>query len=641
MFSKQRRRISMLVLFAMVLGVFLGAGAEVSYAASEKKVTIMHVNDVHGRIREDDYEGAIGFAKLKTKLDSLKKENPNTLLVGAGDIVHGTTEVNLTEGENIVNLMNDVGFDLMTPGNHDFNYGWKRLVELKDIAKFPIITANVVKDNGESDFDGTFIKEVDGLKLGFFGLTTEETAFKTHPDNTVGIKFLDPIESAKKAVAKLEKEKVDMVIGLVHLGNEGTTLTKVDDLLKAVDGIDLVIDGHSHEKENKIVNDTLLVQAGEYTKNLGLVDITFKDKKVEKVEASLFPYEEATKLKANPAIEKEIAKIEEANKPILEEVVGETKVKLDGEREDVRTKETNLGNLIADAMLASADADLAFTNGGGIRASIEKGKVTVGDIITTVPFTNTLAVVEAKGSEILAALERGVDSYPEQAGHFPQVAGMTYEFDPNQKVGQRIARVTIGGEALEKTKTYKVVTNDFIAAGGDGYTMFEGKAFVEEGGLLSDVLRAYFDKVKTVEPKVEGRIKIVEKQVEPIDPEVINIELDGKSIFIPESLGKVFMENNRTYIPIRAFAENLEMDIKWNGKTRTVTLDDVIKITIGEKKINVGTNVVEMDVEAKLIKGRTYVPVRFISEVLGYEVEFDSTTNTVIITTPAAEIPAA
>lgn len=641
MFKKQRKSISMVLAFAMMVTMLVGSFTTESYAASEKKITIVHVNDVHARIKEDERENAIGFAKLKTKIDSLKKENPNTLLVGAGDIVHGTTEVNLTKGENIVNLMNSVGFDLMTPGNHDFNYGWERLVELKKIAKFPVITANVVKDNGESDFDGIFVKEIDGVKLGFFGLTTEETAFKTHPDNTIGIKFLDPIEQAKKAVTKLQEDKVDMIIGLVHLGNEGTTLTKADDLLKAVDGIDLLIDGHSHEEENKIVNNTLLVQAGEYTKNLGIVEINFKDNKVEKITPTLFKYEEAKELKADPTIEKEIEKIEEANKPILEEVVGETKVNLDGERENVRTKETNLGNLIADAMLSSTKSDLAFTNGGGIRASIGEGKVTVGDIITAVPFTNTMAVVEAKGSEILLALERGVDSYPEQAGHFPQVAGMTYEFDPNQPVGSRIGKVTIAGADLDKNKTYKVVTNDFIAAGGDGYTMFEGKSFVEEGGLLSDVLRAYFDKVKTVEPKVDGRIKIVEREVTPVDPKALKIEIDGKVMVVPEDLGKAFVENSRTFIPVKAFADYFGLETEWNGKTKTVTLDKNIQLIIGDKNIKTEKDTVKMDVAPQIIKDRTYIPIRFVSEVLGYEVDWDKDTNTVIIKTIAVEEPAA
>ncbi len=190
-----------------------------------------------------------------------------------------------------------------------------------------------------------------------------------------------------------------------------------------------------------------------------------------------------------------------------------------GERAKARTGETNLGNLITDAMLAGvADADVAFANGGGIRASIPAGDVTFGDVITAFPFTNTLAVIEVSGKELMAALEHGVDLFPDEAGHFPHVSGMTYKFDPEKPVGSRIHSVMIKGQALDMSKTYKLVTNDFMADGGDGYTMFKGKTFVAEGGLLSDVLIEYFEKMKEVNPALEGRI-VAEKAAVVVVPE--------------------------------------------------------------------------------------------------------------------------
>ncbi len=633
MFTNSKRRFSILLTLALVLSFILGSISNIAYADSSKKITIVHVNDVHGRVKEDEREGAIGYSKLKTYLDSLKEKNPNTLLLNAGDTLHGTTLVNVTEGKTMVELMNKVGFDAMTPGNHDFNYGYERLVELKDMANFPFITANVVREkDGKSDFKPYIVKEIDGVKVGIFGLTTEETVFKSHPDNTKGVKFINPIKAAKDSVKALKDEKADIIIALGHIGVEGTTLTDTKEILKEVKGIDIFIDGHSHEETNEKVGDTLLVQAGEYTKNLGLIDIEY-DKGIKSIKTDLFKYEEAKKLKENEEINKEIEKIDEINKPILDVVVGETKVELDGVRGNVRTKETNLGNLVADSMLAATEADIAFTNGGGIRAPIKKGTVRVGDIITTVPFTNTLAVIEASGEEILKALERGVDSYPEEAGHFPQLAGINFSFDPNAEVGKRVVSVSINGEELDKNKTYKVVTNDFIAAGGDGYTMFEGKPFVAEGGLLSDVLIEHFKNVKTVEPKVEGRIKIAHKQIEDLSEakNSLNLKINGKLITIPENFGKIYIKDSRTLVPVRFVSEKLGHKVKWDGKNRVVTIDDRIKLKEGEKIIEVDGKKLEMDSALTINNSRSYLPLRFVSEALGYEVKWDKDTRTVDI----------
>jgi len=191
-------------------------------------------------------------------------------------------------------------------------------------------------------------------------------------------------------------------------------------------------------------------------------------------------------------------------------------------------------------MLKSTGADIAITNGGGIRASISAGDVKVNDILTSFPFTNTLAVIEVTGAEVLQALERGVDTYPEAAGHFPHVSGMTYKFDPSKEVGSRVSEVLIKGEALDPDKTYKLVTNDFMASGGDGYTMFEGKPFVAEGGLLSDVLIDYFKEVGEVEPAVEGRVAVVEVEAPVEKPVEEAKEYKVKSGDVLWKIGKMF-----------------------------------------------------------------------------------------------------
>lgn len=376
MMLRNKRVLSIFLSIALVLGILMGGAPKVAFAEEGKTLTIVHMNDVHGRLLPDDREGGMGFGRFKTKLDELKAENPNFLLLNAGDTLHGTTLINVTEGETMVNLMNLVGFDAMTPGNHDFNYGTERLLELKSMAEFPILGSNILKEaDGTSDFDPYVIKEFDGFKVGVFGLGTEETKYKSHPNNTIGIKFEDPIAVAEKMVKELKEKEVDVIVALVHLGIEGSLETTSKELAEKVKGIDLIIDGHSHEELNMVVGDALLVQAGYYMRNIGVVELEIVDGKVSKKTASLISSEDTKDLTPNPEIEDEIKKIEEINKPIVDVVVGKAKVDLLGERADVRTGETNLGNLITDAMLKSTGADVAFTNGGGIRASIPAGEV--------------------------------------------------------------------------------------------------------------------------------------------------------------------------------------------------------------------------------------------------------------------------
>ncbi len=518
---RNRKVLSIILSFALILGIMIVPGKIAFAEDAPKTLTIVHVNDVHGRLKLNDRGKEIGFARLKTKIDELKAADPNVLVLNAGDTFHGDVDVNLSQGEFMVKMMEAVGFDLMVPGNHDFNYGYARLLELKEMAKFPIISANIKKDaDGSSDFEAYVIEELpNGLKVGIFALTTEETKFKSHPDNSVGINFGKPVEEAKKAIKALKEQKVDVIIALTHIGNEGTTLTTTKQIAREVEGIDLIVDGHSHEISNELVNGVLIVQAESYTKNIGVVNLEVVDGKVSKKEARLIGYDVAKDLVPDATIEAELKKIDDINAPLKARVVGKSKVELVGERALARTGETNLGNLITDAMLSGvADADLAFANGGGIRASIAEGDVTFGDIITAFPFTNTLAVIEVTGAEIMAALEHGVDLFPAEAGHFPHVSGMTYKFDASKPVGERILEATIKGEPLDTAKTYKLVTNDFMATGGDDYTMFKGKLFVAEGGLLSDVLIAYFEEKGEVNPVLENRIVAINVP-EVVEPE--------------------------------------------------------------------------------------------------------------------------
>lgn len=519
---RNKRKISLFLSLVMVLGIVFGILPEQAFADDTVSLKILHTNDIHGRFEySDGREASIGFAKLKTKIDEVRAANSNVLLLDGGDTTHGTVDINLTEGKAMIDFMNTVKYDAMVSGNHDFNYGYERLLELRNLADFPVLAANVKKEDGSMDFESYKIQEMNGIKVGMFGLATEETKYKSSPTNTEGIDFTSYIEASRKAVAYFKDKNVDLIVAITHIGIDEETDVTTKDIAKEVDGIDVIIDGHSHTElpEGLVVNNTLIAQTGSYLKNLGMVDIEFKGGKVVSKKASLFSSVEAADIIEDPDMKAEIDAMLSSNEEVKKQVIGKSTVDLDGEREIVRKEESTLGNVITDAMLKSSGADVALTNGGGIRASIEKGDITLGAVMNAFPFTNFLRTIEVTGAEILQALEHGVDSFPGTAGKFPHVAGMKYVFDPYKPAGERVVDVKIAGKKLVEDQKYKLVTNDFVAIGGDGYEMFKGKKIIAEGALLSDVLVEYFNSEGTISPSIEGRITTLDGPVERLDGE--------------------------------------------------------------------------------------------------------------------------
>jgi len=478
--------------------------------AEKVDLVILHTNDTHSRLEEGSYAG-MGFAKISTLVENFRSESENVLVLDAGDTFHGQTIANLVRGESVVKIMNKIGYDAMVPGNHDFNYGQERLLELEEMADFTILATNVKKGDN-SLLDAYLIKDVAGVRVAIFGLATPETTYKTHPNNVKGLDFVDPVAIARESVSELDG-KADIIIALTHLGiSEGSEYTSKR-IAEEVDGIDLIVDGHSHNdlEEGLMVNDTLIVMAGEYDKNLGKVTLTLEDGQLINKSAELVSKEAANEVVEDQEIINLLAEIKDGIEEITSVVVGNTSVILDGERENVRSKETNLGNLITDAMLDAVDVDCAITNGGGIRSSIAAGEITKGDVITVLPFGNFLVVKELSGSVILNAIEHAIAAYPAKEGKFPQVAGLNFIFDPSRPAGERVLEIEIAGETVDYNKNYLLATNDFMAAGGDGYTMFQESAIVQEAGSLEEVVMDYISKRGIVNPKIEGRILTVEE----------------------------------------------------------------------------------------------------------------------------------
>ncbi|MFK4472445.1 5'-nucleotidase/UDP-sugar diphosphatase [Paenibacillus sp. RC73] len=489
--------------------VSTGTAGAATPPVSGKHITILHTNDTHSHVVANDKE--MGFAKLAGIIDQYRASNPNTLLLDDGDTVHGTTFATLVNGESIVKVVNKLGYDAMVPGNHEFNYGWKHLVELSKEIQFPVLSANIKQTDGTRLFQPYVIKEVDGVKIGIIGLTTPETAYKTNPKNVEGIQFTDPAAEAKAAVDEI-RSKVDVVVVLGHLGQDASSKDTSLKVVKEVPGIDIFIDGHSHTVlEKGLVGDngTLIASAGEYTKYLGVVDLWVDGGKVTQKQAKLIDSTQAADIQPNAEITSLIASIQKEQEPILKEVVAQTSVNLEGAREKVRAGETNLGDLLTDAMRDISGADVALTNGGGIRASIKTGTVTKGDIITVLPFGNQIVTLKVKGSDIQAALENGTASYPEPSGGFPQVSGISFKIDTSAAKGSRVHSILIGGKTLDPDATYTLATNDFTAVGGDQYTMFAKYPQAGMFGSLDEALIRYMQKVgsASLQVQADGRIQ--------------------------------------------------------------------------------------------------------------------------------------
>ncbi|WP_080843959.1 5'-nucleotidase C-terminal domain-containing protein [Cytobacillus gottheilii] len=509
--------------------------AQLDLGAAEQEsgfnLSIMHTNDSHAHVEQYPY--------LISAVKELRAEKQNSVLLDAGDVFSGTLFFRQYEGLADLHFMNELQFDAMTFGNHEFDKDSQVLANFIEEMKFPMVSANVNVTNDEilspyfKDEIGTadseasifpaIVKEIDGEKVGIFGLTTEDTEFLASPSEDVV--FEDAVVKAQETVELLENAGVNKIIALTHLG-----YTPDLNLANEVDGIDVIVGGHSHTIIDETVvvekeEPTLIVQTGEYLTNLGLLDVTFDENGVITKHAG-----ELLELEKYEADSQAQEKVNEFQQPLIEmeqEVVGHTTVNLNGERNDVRTKETNLGNLIADGMLAKANefvkTDIAIQNGGGIRASINEGDITLGEVLTVLPFGNTLVTIELTGEEILAALEHSVGSVETGEGRFLQVAGMQFKYDQNKPAGQRVWSVEVktdnGFEPLNLEQMYNVATNAYTADGGDGYEML--KTAKEEGRMTElflvdfEVFLSHLENSGTVSPEIEGRI------VQEVKPDLV------------------------------------------------------------------------------------------------------------------------
>ncbi|MEM7613527.1 MAG: bifunctional metallophosphatase/5'-nucleotidase [Pseudomonadota bacterium] len=502
-------------------------------ALADYQLTILHTNDFHARFEPisgsdgpcaaaDNAAGACfgGVARLVTAVADARARSSNAILVDGGDQFYGTLFYTYYKGAMAAEFMNTLGYDAMTVGNHEFDDGPEVLRDFLDAVTFPVLMSNA-DVSGEPLLADRLAKstilERGGARLGLIGLTPENTPELASPGRN--IVFTAPADALAEEVARLEAEGIDKIIVLSNSGYEVDLA-----LAEAVPEVDVIVGGHSNTLLSNtqegaagpyptMVGTTAVVQAYAYGKFLGELNVTFDEAGV-----ILAAVGEPLLLDASVAEDSAtLARVAELSAPLDEirnQVVAETAAPIEGDQDVCRAMECEMGNLVADAMLERVKdqgIQIAIANAGGLRASIDVGEVTRGEVLTVLPFQNTLATFQITGAQIVAALENGVSQVEAGSGRFPQIAGMRFVWDPAQAPGARIVEVMVkadgGSEPIDPEAVYGVVSSNFVRGGGDGYAMFtQAEEAYDFGPDLADVTTEYLAAHAPYTPFVAGRI---------------------------------------------------------------------------------------------------------------------------------------
>ncbi|AJC81082.1 5'-nucleotidase protein [Rhizobium etli bv. phaseoli str. IE4803] len=514
----------------------LSAGA----AFADYELNILHINDFHSRIEsinkfdstcsaeeEGKKECFGGAARLKTAIDQRRQalSGKNVLLLNAGDNFQGSLFYTTYKGAAEAEFLNLMKFDAMTVGNHEFDDSEDGLATFLDKVQFPVVTANVKATAASKLGDRikpSLVLDVGGQKIGIVGAVTNDTPELSSPGPNVTIE--DDVQTITAAVQDLKGQGVNKIIALTHVGypRDLAFIAKIPD-------VDVVVGGHSHSLlsntdpkaegpyptmvDNPGGYKVPVVQAASYSKYLGDIVVNFDDNGVVK-DAKGEPILIDSSFTPDPAVVTRVAELAKPIEELRKKVIGASEGPIEGDRKVCRAKECSMGNLVADAMLdrtKNQGVTIAVQNGGGLRASIDGGDVTQGEVITVLPFQNTLATFEATGADIVKALENGVSQIDQGAGRFPQVAGLKFSFDQSKPVGSRVSDVQVkegdNFAPIDQAKTYKVATNNFMRAGGDGYSIFkEGKNAYDYGPDLADVTAEFLAAHSPYKPYTDGRV---------------------------------------------------------------------------------------------------------------------------------------
>ncbi len=513
-------------------------------ANADYVLDILHINDLHSRIEsinrfdstcneKGETEGKCfgGIARVKTMIDDrrieLGKENANVLVLDAGDQFQGSLFYSTYKGDAAVQFLNLINPDVMAVGNHEFDDGPEKLAEFMDKAYFPIISGNtsvytepLLKDK----LEGYVIVEKGGEKIGVVSVLASDTGETSSPGDNVA--FVDEIRYLQSIVPEIESQGVNKIVAVTHVG-----LAMDKRIAAEVPGIDVIVGGHSHTLLSNIEKraegpypvmvknpdgvDVPIVHAYAYSKFLGELRVSFDDAGVV-TSAYGEPHLLNSNVEPDSIFLAKVASLAEPIEELKKKQVGSADGNIDGDRNSCRLGECAMGNLVADAMLARTKGqgiEIAIQNGGGLRASIESGNVTMGDVLSVLPFQNTMATFELKGADIVASLEQGVSETAEVKGKFPQVAGLRYSWDESVEPMQgRVKQVQVMADGkwtdIDPAATYKVVTNNFMRGGGDGYKLFKnnGMNAYDYGPGLEQVVADYIAENSPYKPYTDGRI---------------------------------------------------------------------------------------------------------------------------------------
>jgi 2',3'-cyclic-nucleotide 2'-phosphodiesterase (5'-nucleotidase family) len=472
------------------------------------QLTVLHVNDFHGHLlpfrdpSSDKHLPVGGAARLAHMIDEERDRNPQgTLLLAAGDMLQGTPIANIFHGEPVIHFMNALRFDASAVGNHEFDWGRTILQQRLAAANFPFVVANLVDADGlpPAGMKPYCLLSRQGIRMAAIGVITPDTAFTTHASCIAGLTFLDPAAVLPAVVEEVRREGAQVVIVLSHVGFRADL-----ELAARVPGIDLIVGGHSHTVVPRPhrVGTTRIVQAGYYGLYLGVIQITVDPADGAILDVSsgdtLRPVRSGPGDAIDANTERLVDAYDERIREQMERVVGQTAVDL------VRNPggESNLGNLVADAMREATGADIAFQNAGGLRADIASGNITLEQLYATLSFDNVVVSMGLSGEQILTLLE--VNATREQPAL--QVSGLTMAIERTGSPGARVKEVLVGGVPLARHKRYRVATNDFLAAGGDRFAAFRDGTEVRYGGTLRDEVSAFLARHSPIHARVEGRI---------------------------------------------------------------------------------------------------------------------------------------
>ncbi|HEY9283546.1 MAG TPA: bifunctional UDP-sugar hydrolase/5'-nucleotidase [Pyrinomonadaceae bacterium] len=487
------------------------AGAE---AAEIVRVTLLQVNDVY-QIAPVERGKRGGLARVHTLRKQIQAESPHTLYLLGGDTLAPSVASNIFKGRQMISVWNATGLDLAVLGNHEFDFGDQVLRERMKESRFTWLGTNVIdRKTGRpfGDTPPTVVRELGGVRVGFFGLLTPDT--KQTSSASADVEFREPCAVAKEAISQLNKAGARVVVALTHM-----SIVEDKALARCAPGLAAIIGGHEHTVITSLSARTPIFKMGSDAVNLGRIDLLISKRtgELEGIDWEIIPVTD--QIKDDPESAAVVAEFEKKLSAELDQPVGTTTVVLDARQETNRTRETNLGSFVADAYRRQTNSEVALVNGGSIRSNTTygPGPVTKRDVLSILPFENSIVKIEVTGATLRAALEHGVARAREEpeAGRFPQVSGLRFSYDARRPVGSRVTTVSVGGRPLDDRKTYTLALSNFVRGGGDGYAMFKGARLLiepENAQVEPAVIMNLIAADKQIAPKEDGRIRREDQQ---------------------------------------------------------------------------------------------------------------------------------